>query len=65
MDSAGLSVELDKAIEVNNEINANWSNIKDWKEYRRYETKSREEAEDLLESIIGSNGLLQWIQQYW
>jgi HEPN domain-containing protein len=64
---AELRLQLDRGISANPIFANYWSRVKDWNVERRYETATTlQEAKDLIEAIDDqTNGVLQWLQNYW
>ncbi len=62
---SGLSQRLDRETIANQDLVANWSVIKGWKETKRYSPPgliSKSAAESLIDAIQNTqNGFLQWI----
>lgn len=48
------------------EFGLNWSFVKDWTEEARYETHSRQKAEQMLAAVADpQHGVLQCLRRYW
>ncbi|MGJ9459650.1 HEPN domain-containing protein [Oceanobacillus sp. CF4.6] len=48
------------------QIEVNWSVVKDWSERDRYTRHTNEEAENIFEAVNDpSEGVLQWIKEHW
>ena len=63
---AGLDVLRKSEEQISPDFAVNWSIVQRWRETSRYETRSKQEAEDLFISIITKKGgVLRWIQQHW
>lgn len=64
---AGLRDTLNDERAADQDFEANWNLVKDWKPDRRYRTKAtRQDAEDLYNAISDpANGVLQWLQRHW
>jgi HEPN domain-containing protein len=63
---AELNIELDAAILADPSMKSKVDTIEDWSETSRYETKSVQEATDLLEAVEdATGGLLPWIKSRW
>lgn len=60
---AGLENQLAAAVANNASLQGNWQAVKDWTERSRYETKSRQDAEELLAAITdAADGVLPWLK---
>lgn len=63
---AGLRDDLQREAAANKAFEVNWGIVKDWSEESRYESHSRQEAEDLLNAISDQrNGVLPWLRRHW
>ena len=64
--TAELEDELHRTIRSDQEFADNWAITVKWSEDSRYERVSREEALDLVTSIIDEeHGVFRWLQQFW
>lgn len=61
---AGLETELDKDMQVNPALAANWNTVKVWTEESRYITGGLN-GRDLHVAIVGTDGVLPWITKHW
>jgi hypothetical protein len=57
---AGLEAELDRDMQANPALAANWNTVKIWKEESRYVTTGLR-GRDLHLAITGTDGVLPWI----
>jgi hypothetical protein len=64
---AGLELQLQADIRINNQLAVNWSIAKDWNEASRYSiSKSEREAKDFYTACTSNrNGILSWIKEKW
>ena len=63
---AGLATDFKRDRQVNQNLDANWAVVKDWKESFRYDLGiTRQQARDLYTACIGRNGVLPWIRKRW
>ena len=63
---ADLEVERGNAINANPQLGTNWLIAKDWNELFRYRNSSQNQAQSLYNAVSDpTNGVLQWITQYW
>ncbi|MDF9801055.1 HEPN domain-containing protein [Catalinimonas alkaloidigena] len=63
---AGLTIELEKQSQLNDDFKLNWQVVRDWSEVSRYKRNSQLEAEDIYSAITHrKNGIMQWIKKYW
>lgn len=66
LNCAGLFPTKDAAVKLNKAFEANWIAIIKWKEISRYERKSKDEAELMYNAVSDpTNGVLQWLKNYW
>ena len=66
LDVAGLSSDLKSLVDGSPAVELDWNTIKDWSEKSRYEQRTHEEAQALLDAIERENGgLLRWVRQRW
>lgn len=64
--TAGLGVDLDKEMNINQHFADNWDIVKDWSEVSRYEKHGELETRDLYYAVTDSkHGVLRWIRQHW
>ena len=62
---AGLNMQLDKDIKMNQRLAANWGVAKEWNVSSRYETSGLT-GKDMVKAVTSpKDGVLQWIKQYW
>jgi HEPN domain-containing protein len=53
-------------INIPDEIEINWSVVKDWSEKDRYTKHSDKEAKDIFEAVADrEEGVFQWIKLHW
>ncbi|MFN8526029.1 MAG: DNA-binding protein [Chloroflexota bacterium] len=63
---AKLVTELENQKVSDPSFRTNWLIVDKWKETSRYETRTRIEAQELIDAITdGSHGVLTWLQQHW
>lgn len=63
---ADLEVARGNAINANPQLGTNWLIAKDWNELFRYRNSSQNQAQSLYNAVSDrTNGVLQWITQYW
>ena len=67
---AGLTEQLNANLKTSaaagGAFAANWETVEQWTVTSRYETKTEDEAKKLYEAIADeSQGVLQWIRNYW
>ena len=56
----------DTDVASNPTLEKNWLTVKDWNEASRYEQKPQSDAQRLFDAINdNTNGVLQWIRNYW
>ena len=61
-----LKSELDVAVQADSVMDTNWTIIQNWSETSRYQRKTIQQAEALLQAIEDrSGGLLPWVRQRW
>jgi hypothetical protein len=54
------------AISANVQLGTNWLIAKDWNESFRYRNSTQQKAQSLYDAVSDpTNGVLQWIKQYW
>jgi HEPN domain-containing protein len=65
--TAGLFGELDKDLEADENLDANWGVVKDWSTATRYNTGvTAQEARDLYGACTTrASGVLKWIKARW
>lgn len=61
---SGLQSDLERDMKANAQLAANWMTVKDWKAESRY-TPSGLKGRDLVNAIVGQDGVLPWIKQRW
>ncbi len=61
---ADLETQLDKDMQVNPALAANWNTVKIWNEESRY-VVSGLNGKDLYTAIAGNDGVLPWIKKLW
>jgi hypothetical protein len=61
---AGLEGDLDRDMQNNPGLAANWNTVKVWTEESRYKTAGLN-GSDLHLAITGNNGVLSWIAKHW
>lgn len=63
---AGLTRQHREEEKGDSEFRARWHVVKDWSANSRYETRSMEKAEALIEAINDPrHGVMRWIRQNW
>ena len=63
---ADLEAKRGIAISANAQLGTNWLLAKDWDESFRYRNSTQQQAQMLYHAISDTtNGVLQWIKQYW
>jgi len=61
-----LASELDAEIDSHSAMGLDWETVRDWSERSRYEGKTANEANALLEAIEnGKGGFLPWVRLHW
>ncbi len=66
VNTAGLSIELDKEKKSYSIFESNWSTVKDWSQVSRYEKHTEKEAQDLFYAITDKrHGVLKWLKRHW
>jgi hypothetical protein len=66
MGTAGLNEENAKKSRNDQQFEANWRTVKDWKVESRYELRSEKEAFDIYNaSTEAVHGIVPWIEEYW
>ena len=64
--TAGLDSRLKADFRTDKRLQANWTLARDWNEKSRYESWTRQQANDLLGAVSdGKHGVLQWISRHW
>ena len=64
--AAGLGKKLDDEMKLNNNLEKNWTAVKDWNEESRYKKKSESDARGLYSAVTDKkDGVLKWIRRYW
>jgi hypothetical protein len=64
--SAGLRLELDRAVTGDPDLSSRWSVVQAWDESSRYDRKTGTKAQDLIEAITDpQHGVLPWIKTHW
>jgi hypothetical protein len=65
--TAGLWNAFTQAIAKNQQLQLNWLIVKDWNEGKRYtNTITSQEAQDFHDACTDlTNGVLQWLKNYW
>jgi HEPN domain-containing protein len=61
---AGLEEQLDKDMQANEALAANWNTVKVWTEESRYRVSGLG-GKDLYAAITGTDGVLPWIKKLW
>jgi len=63
---ARLTVDLDRALQTDSVMDANWTIVMNWSEASRYLKKTAQEAMDLIHAIEDqAGGILPWIMLHW
>jgi len=63
---ADLDAKRSIAISGNVQLGTNWLIAKDWDESSRYRISTQQQAQSLYNAVSETtNGVLQWIKQYW
>ena len=63
---AELKIDLEVLVKADAMMQAKLDTIQDWSEASRYDTKTAQEASDLLDAVEDqTGGLLPWIRQRW
>ncbi|WP_155992217.1 HEPN domain-containing protein [Fodinicurvata fenggangensis] len=63
---SGLSNELKKQENSDDEFHANWGIVSKWSEQKRYEVSDRSTTHYFLHAIIDQyHGVLPWIKNFW
>lgn len=63
---AELTADFGQARQVNANLEAFWSTVKDWSVDDRYDRKSEQEARDLIDAISNNpDGVLTWLRTRW
>lgn len=66
VDLAGLRAAFDADRTADPVLVASWEKVKDWRESRRYEFKTKTDAEQLYEAISDKkHGVMTWIKRRW
>jgi HEPN domain-containing protein len=64
--TAGLWMQFQEDMKLNNSLELNWTILKDWSEISRYEEHTQSAAQDLISAIADrKEGVLKWIKQHW
>lgn len=62
LEAANLAEALQKAMREDQKLEASWTVVNEWSEQSRYEIWSREDAEQLMDALIRTQGgVLPWI----
>ena len=63
---AGLKTARDTDTAANPTLAKNWQTVKDWDEHSRYQQMTQSMARELFDAVNdNTNGVLQWIRNYW
>ena len=64
---SGLQAQFDSDVEMDENLERNWTIAKDWSENKRYETVVPEDtARDFYRAVTGrSGGILPWLRKRW
>lgn len=63
---AGLQTDRDQAAAADPAFGRNWAVVKDWNEGSRYESWSKQDAEDLIRAINQrKSGVFAWTKKHW
>ena len=66
LDGAALAAHFTAEASRDPSFRSNWAVVKDWAEEARYQSHSRQQAEELLAAITdGQHGVLQWLRRHW
>ena len=53
-------------MKLNNNLEKNWTAVKDWNEESCYKKKSESDARGLYSAVTDKkDGVLKWIRRYW
>ena len=65
-DHARLSAVIEQSGRADQTFQRNWAQVCDWSEESRYESHSRQEAEQMIQAVQDlDHGVMQCIRQYW
>jgi HEPN domain-containing protein len=63
---AGLDAAFEDATKQDPALRTNWALVKDWSEKTRYESRGKQQADELLAAINDpQHGVLQWLRKSW
>jgi HEPN domain-containing protein len=63
---AGLDTHLNRDMQSNPKLAANWAFARNWSEQSRYRLWSRAEAESMVDAIMKRrDGVIPWIRRHW
>lgn len=64
--ASSLESKHDEARLANAVFDANWKVVQVWSEQSRYQQgKSEQEVQDFFSAIVGDEGVLPWLKNYW
>ncbi len=64
--ASGLETELKTQRQANVALDSSWKEVEKWSEQSRYQTgKSEAEAKDFYSAVVGTDGVLSWLKNYW
>jgi len=62
VNSAGLGIPFQAAMEVERQLELSWTFVKDWSEDARYDVRSEAQARDMYDKTVI---VLNWIRTQW
>jgi len=64
--TAGLTAELQKQVQANQDFRTAWGVVNEWSPDDRYRFNSEQDAKELIEAISdATHGVLPWIKTHW
>ena len=65
-DHTRLSAVIEQSGETDQVFQRNWAQVRDWSEESRYETRTQQEAEQMIQAVRDpDHGVMPCIRQYW
>lgn len=64
--ASSLESKHDQARVANAAFDANWKVVQVWSEQSRYDQgRSEQEVQDFFSAVVGDEGVLPWLKNYW